>query len=421
MNKEFDKVKEKVSDLMKKNKELEVPKNLADDNEEKMDEIKQDMEKSSDELEKNKPQNASQSQKSAAQKMKSMANSLSMQMEGSSQEQHEEDLKAFRQLLENILTLSFDQEELMDKTNDVIVNSPAFAKVLKEQYKIKEDFKIVEDSLQELSKRVVEIQTFVNEKVSEIKKSIKNSIDKLENDDLMPGRRDFPNIIKYQHESMKGLNDLALMLDEAMKQMQSNASGMPGSGSCNKPGGSGKKSGKSGKSGSQPMDKIVKGQKGLTERLKKMLQKGKGKTGGMAREFAEAAKRQAELRKALEELQKQKQEEGKGAGNQLQKMIDEMNKIEEDLVNKKLDAKLIKRQQEITSRLLEADKADRIRGYDNQRKSKSATDKEKKMPPAVEKYLKERESQLEFYKSISPELKPFYKKLVEQYIKNLKK
>ena len=422
LNKEFDKVKEKVSDLMKKNKELEVPKNLADDNEEKMEDIKEDMEKSKKEMEENNPQNASQSQKSAAQKMKSMAKSLEMQMEGSSKEQHEEDMKALRQLLENILTLSFDQENLMDNTDGVIVNSPAFKKLLKEQYKVKEDFKIVEDSLQELSKRVVEIQTFVNEKVSEIKKSIKNSIDKLENDDQLPGRRDFPKINKFQHESMKGLNDLALMLDEAMQQMQKNASGTPGSGSCDKPGGSGKKPGEKGKSGNQPMDKIVQGQKNLTEKLKGMMKNGKsGKKGGMAREFAEAAKRQAELRKALEELQKQKQEEGKGAGNQLQKMIDEMNKIEEDLVNKKLDAKLIKRQQEITSRLLEADKADKKRGYDNQRKSKSAIDKEKKMPPAVEKYLKERESQLEFYKSISPDLKPFYKKLVDQYIKNLKK
>ena len=421
LNKEFEKVKEKVSDLMKKNKELEVPKNLADDNEEKMEEIEDDMEKSKDQIEKNKPQNAAQSQKSAAQKMKSMANSLEMQMEGSSKEQHEEDMKALRQLLENILTLSFDQEGLMDKTDGVIVNSHAFNKILKEQYKVKDDFKIVEDSLHELSKRVVEIQTFVNEKVSEVKKSIKGSIDEFEKDGIRPEIKDFPLIIKYQHEAMKGLNDLALMLDEAMQQMQENASGIPGSGSCNKPGGSGKKSGKSGKKGNQPMDKIAEGQKNLTNSLKKMLKKGRGKQGGMAKEFAEAAKRQAELRKALEELQKKKQEEGKGAGNQLQKMIDEMNKIEEDLVNKKLDAKLIKRQQEITSRLLEADKADRKRGYDNQRKSKTAVDKEKKMPPAVEKYLKERESQLEFYKSISPDLKPFYKKLVDQYIKNLNK
>jgi len=420
LNKEFDKLKEKLKDLMKKNKELETPKNLAEDNEEKMDEIKDDMEDGKEKLDENKPQSASQSQKSAAQKMKDMAQSLDMQMQGSSKEQHEEDLKALRQLLENILTLSFDQENLMDKSTGIIVNSTAHKNALKDQYKIKEDFKIVEDSLQALSKRVTEIETFVTDKVVEIKTSINSSLEKLENDNRRSGVRDFQGAVRSQHESMKGLNDLALMLDESMKQMQKNGAGMPGSGSCNKPGGKGKKPGKS---GDAPIDKIAKGQKSLTEKMKGMMKKMQGKTGdgGMSKQFAQAAKRQAELRKALEQIKQAKQEEGKGAGNNLQKMIDEMNKIEEDLVNKRLDAQLIKRQQDITSRLLEADKADRKRGYDNQRKSKTATEKQKRIPPAVEKYLKERESQLEMYKTISPSLKPFYRKLVEDYIKNLNK
>ena len=419
LNKEFDKTQEKVEDLMKKNKELEHPKNLAEDNKEKMEEIEEDMEKSDDQIQENKNSSASQSQKSAAQKMKKMANSLEMQMEGSEQEQHEEDLKALRQLLENLLTLSFDQESLMKRSGSVIVNSPAFKKVLVDQHKIKEDFKIVEDSLHALSKRVVEIQSFVNDKVREIKGSIDQSLKKLENDDQLPGSRDFPGANKSQHESMKGLNDLALMLDESMQQMQKNGSGMPGSGSCNKPGGSGKKAGKSGK---EPMDKIAKGQEKLTEKMKQMLSQMQGKSGkgGMPKEFAEAAKQQAELRKALEQLKREKQEEGKGGGNELQKMIDDMNKLEEDLVNKRLDGQLIKRQQDITNRLLEADKADRQRGFENERKSETGTDKERKFPPAIEKYLRQRESQLDMYRSVSPTLKPFYRDLVRDYIEKMK-
>ncbi len=424
LSKEFEKEKEKVEDLMKKNKELETPKNLADDNEEKMEDIEQDMQDSEQKLQENSPQDASQKQKNAAQKMKSMANSLQMQTQGSSQEQQEEDEKALRQLLENLLSLSFEQELLMDKTNGVIVNSPAYKNALRNQHRIKEDFKIVEDSLHELSKRVVQIETFVTEKVAEVKSSINSSLKKLEEDGSSPGHRDIKGAIKNQHESMKGLNDLALMLDEAMQQMQQNASGVPGSGSCNKPGGKGKGKSDGKKSGgSSPTDKIVKGQEKLGQQLQKMMNQmnGQGKKGGMAKEFAEAAKRQAQMRKALEEMKRQRQEEGKGQGNELQKMIDDMNKIEEDLVNKKLDAKLIERQQEITSRLLEAEKADRQREYDNKRKSQSAEDLKKKLPPAIEKYLKERESQLDMYKTISPSLKPFYRKLVNDYLKNVKK
>ena len=311
---------------MKKNKELERPKNLAEDNEEKMEEIKEEMEDSEEKIEKEQNSGASQSQKSAAQKMKKMAKSLEMQMQGSEKEQHEEDLKALRQLLENLLTLSFDQESLMKRSDSVIVNSPAFKKVLVDQNKIKEDFKIVEDSLHALSKRVMEIQSFVNDKVREIKCKHRSKHKKTVNDDQFPGMRDFPGANKSQHESMKGLNDLALMLDESMQQMQQNGSGMPGSGSCNKPGGSGKKPGKTGK---EPMDKIAKGQEKLTEKMKQMLSQMQGKSGkgGMPKEFAEAAKQQAELRKALEQLKREKQEEGKGGGNELQKMIDDMNKL----------------------------------------------------------------------------------------------
>ena len=419
LNKEFEKTQDKVEELMKKNEELEHPKNLAEDNEEKMEEIMEDMEKSDEQIEENKNSPASQSQKSAAQKMKKMAKSLEMQMAGSEKEQHEEDLKALRQLLENLLTLSFDQESLMKRSGSVIVNSPAFKKVLVDQHKIKEDFKIVEDSLHALSKRVIEIQSFVNDKVREIKGSLDQSLKKLENDDQLPGSRDFNAANKAQHESMKGLNDLALMLDESMQQMQQNASGMPGSGSCDKPGGTGKKPGKSGK---KPMDKIAKGQEKLTEQMKEMISKMQGKSGkgGLPKEFAEAAKQQAELRKALEQIKREKQEEGKGGGNELQKMIDDMNKIEEDLVNKRLDGQLIKRQQEITNRLLEADKADRQRGFENERKSETGTEKERKVPPAIEKYLKERESQLELYRSVSPTLKPFYRDLVRDYIEKMK-
>jgi hypothetical protein len=419
LNKEFDKAQDKVEDLMKKNKELEHPKNLAQDNEEKMEDIKEDMEESEEKLEKEQNSGASQSQKSASQKMKKMAKSLDMQMQGSEKEQHEEDMKALRQILENLLTLSFEQESLLKKSNNVIVNSPAYKKILSDQHKIKEDFKIVEDSLHALSKRVVEIQSFVNEKISEIKHSVDKSLKNLENDGQLPGTRDFQSANKTQHQAMKGINDLALMLDESMKQMQQNASGMPGSGSCNKPGGTGKKSGKTGK---VPMDKIAKGQEKLTEKMKQMLSQMQGKSGkgGMPKEFAEAAKQQAELRKALEQLKREKQEQGRGEGNDLKKMIDDMSRIEEDLVNKKLDAQLLKRQQEITNKLLEADRAERQRGFDNERKSKTGTEMDKKIPPAIEKYLREKEAQMDVYKSVSPSLKPFYRDLVRDYIAQMK-
>jgi hypothetical protein len=97
-----------------------------------------------------------------------------------------------------------------------------------------------------------------------------------------------------------------------------------------------------------------------------------------------------------------------------------MNKLEEDLVNRRLDSELLKRQQEITTRLLEADKAQRTRGFDTERESRTASETERKLPPAIEKYLRERESQLDQYRPVSPALKPFYRDIVREYIENMR-
>ena len=98
-----------------------------------------------------------------------------------------------------------------------------------------------------------------------------------------------------------------------------------------------------------------------------------------------------------------------------------MNKTEIDLVNKRLDNELIQRQQEILSKLLEAENADKQRKFDNKRKSKTADQLSQNIPPALEKYLKKRESELDLYKTVSPSLNPFYKNLVDEYYKALKK
>ena len=97
-----------------------------------------------------------------------------------------------------------------------------------------------------------------------------------------------------------------------------------------------------------------------------------------------------------------------------------MNKIETDLVNKRLDSEMLKRQQDITSRLLEAEKAARQREYDNKRKAEVGTDKKQELPPSLQEYLKKREAEIEMYKSVSPSLRPYYKSLVDQYYKALK-
>ncbi len=53
------------------------------------------------------------------------------------------------------------------------INTPRYVELAQQQYKIKDDFKLVEDSLQALASRNFQIEGMVTEKVTEIKAAIK--------------------------------------------------------------------------------------------------------------------------------------------------------------------------------------------------------------------------------------------------------
>ena len=401
LNKQMEKMQEEMKDLQKKNEDLSRPKDMKDQKE-KLDDIKKDMDNSSKEMQQNQNNKASKSQKSAANKMKDMAQDMQQKMQQQEQEQAEEDAKAMRQLLENLVNMSFDQEALIKDVNNTMVNTPKYTDLMNQQFKLKEDFALIEDSLQALSKRVFQLEAFLTEKVTEINTQLKNSLDQLED-------RNKAQAGDAQQRTMKNVNDLALMLSESLENMQNQMSGA----ACSKP----KKSGKG--DGQKPMDKISEGQKGMKESLeqmKKSMEQGKG---AGSKEFAKAAARQAALREALRDIQKDKQQHGEKTDD-LQKAIDAMDKMETELVNKQLTNEMMQRQNEILTRLLEAENSDRERKQDEKRKSTTAQELERKLPPSLQEYLKKREAEIDLYKTVSPDVKPYYRSLVEEYMKTLR-
>lgn len=423
LNKALEELKKKQEELEKKNKELSPPKDMGKENKEKMEDAQKDMEQSKDKLDKKDNQGASKAQKQAAKKMKQQAKDMAESMSGGDSEQAGEDIKTIRQLLENLVTVSFDQEALFKEVNAYMVNSPAYPAAIRKQFKLQNDFKVIEDSLVALSNRNADIESFVMDKVAEIKYNMKEGIKEME--ERLVGESQ-----EKQRRTMKNLNDLALMMNESLAKAQQSG-GAPGSGSCNKPGGKGSKSG-----GGMPMDKITEGQQGLSEDLKKMkdkIDKGKkpgkegkegnegkdGKDGMSAKDFAQAAARQAALRKALEEMQNDKKEQGKGS-KELDEIMNNMDKIETDLVNKRLNNETLNRMKDIETRLLEAEKAERQRELDDKRKSETAQEIRKQLPPSLQDYLKKRQAEVDMYKSVSPSLKPYYKTLVDDYYRSLK-
>ncbi|HRD37155.1 MAG TPA: hypothetical protein PLC65_00875, partial [Bacteroidia bacterium] len=135
IKKEFDKLAEDMKELEQKNSELEQPNQMPDTkNEQKQAE--EEMQKSSDELSKNNKKNASKNQKEAQKQMEKMKQDMESAMQEMEDKEEEENAAALRQILENLLNLSFAQEELVKTLPKTRIDNPQYIKIPQQQKKL---------------------------------------------------------------------------------------------------------------------------------------------------------------------------------------------------------------------------------------------------------------------------------------------
>lgn len=409
-NEELTSQQEKIQEEFKNIQEnMKDAEKLAEDigqemtnHEEGQNAAEQAMEKSKQQLSDKKNKQAAESQKKAAENMKKMAQSLEDQMEGAQMAQMQMDMDVLRDILENLIKASFDQEQIMNDFKGVSLQDPRFVTLGQQQLKLMDDAKIIEDSLYSLANRVVQIQSFITRELNDMKMYMNESIQAIRD-------RHLGVVAAKQQFSMTSMNNLALMLSDVFKQMQDQmamAMSMPGSGKNKKPGDS---------QGAGEM------QQKLNDQIKQMGEgSSKGKDGkGMSEQLARMAAEQAQLRKMIQELMNEKKgtEIGNKMGNELKEIMDLMDKSETDLVNKRVNPQLINRNNHILTRLLESEKAIREQDEDDQRKGQSAKPIERKPPAAFEQYIRDKEKQTELLRSIPPTFSPYYKKQVDAYFK----
>jgi hypothetical protein len=419
MNKTFEDFRKDMDELGKKNEALEQPNNM--ENTDKQEEaVQQDQKESSEQLGDNKPGKASKSQKSAGQNMQQMADKMSAMQAQMEQEQQEEDMAALRALLENLLRLSFDQEKLMSDLKTMDINNPQYLKASQQQRKLKDDFKIVEDSLFALSKRVIQIEQKVNQEVKLINQNMDAALENLEG-------RMVPQARSREQFAMTSINNLTLMLSEALQQMQqAQVNAKPGSGVCKKPGsGMGKK---------PSLSELRKMQEELNKNMAKakeqMKKEGgpkpgqKGKPGGMgvmSEQLAKMAAQQEYIRQQLQQLNLEENKDGQNKLGNLNAIQKQMEETENDIVNRMLSEQTLKRQQDILTRLLESEKAERERDQDEQRKSEQAKNYEQRNPPEFEEYKRLKLKEMELLRTVPPALNSYYKKKVNDYFQAIEK
>jgi hypothetical protein len=424
LNKKFDDLKKDMKELEKKNEALEEPKKM-ENNEQKQEDIRKEMEKSSEELSKDQKKNAAKSQKNAAQKMQEMSQQMQKMQQQEQEEQQGEDINKLRDLLENIVQLSFGQEALMGELSKAKPNDPQYYKLNQKQKKLQDDSKMVEDSLLALAKRVPQIKVAVLKETSAINMNMEKAVEEIKDSQTpsFDGKNHKQEAMSRQQFAMTSINNLALMLNEALSQMQAQAQkkdGKPGSGSCNKPGGTGSKP--SAATMRQMQESLNKQIQKLKEGMEKNGNKPGNKQGGqgmggMSQELAKLAAQQEAIRKELSKMADQLNKDGKGGGN-LGKLAEKMEETETDLVNKMLSNETMKRQQEILTRLLESEKAEKEREMDEKRQSNEAKSENFSNPNEFLEYNRLKQKETELLRTVPPSLNPFYKTKVNQYFNN---
>lgn len=415
IQKEFEKLDQDLDDLQKKNQQLESP-NQIEKTQSYEDQIKQDMKESLEELSKNRRSKSQDSQQESQDGMEELSEKLQsaqMEMESTQAAENLEDLRA---LLENLISLSFDQEALMEDLRKIERDDPRYVELGQLQKKLQDDSQIIKDSLYALSKRVVMLEAIVNREISSINYNMKKAIADL-------GERNTPQANNRQQLAMTSINNLALLLDEAVQNMQAQMQSKQGE--CKKPGKGKPKPGKGNKPSNlkslqQQLNQQLESLKKQMEGAKKPGEEGKsGMPGGMSKELAQMAAKQAAIRRSLEQIQEQIGESQQGKGGSLQKLADLMEETETDLVNKSITNETLLRQQEILSRLLQSEKAQREREKEERREAKEFTDKIYRNPNSFLEYNRRKEREIELLQTLPPSFSPFYKQKVTEYFNKI--
>ncbi|MDB5119179.1 MAG: hypothetical protein JWN56_397 [Sphingobacteriales bacterium] len=401
---DFNDIKKDLADIEKKNEALDEKQSFQNPEKEKeqIDQLQKQIEQN---LDKKDSKKASSTQKEASEQMEQLAKKLEKAQQEDESNENETNLQGLREILSNLLSTSFDQEKIMQSLKNTNNNDPGYITLTQQQRNVKDNLKMIEDSLFSLSKKVPQIETVVTAEIQSINFNVNKALENL-------GDRKTSEANKNQQYAMTSINNLALMLSEALDQVKK---------AQQKAKGGGKGKSKSLSQLSKMQDELNKNMQKTRQQMQQQSSSGdkKSSKGAMSQQLAQMAREQAEIRQAMQEINKNLSKDGKNGLGNLDKIIKDMEQTETDLVYKKIERETLNRQQEIFSKLLEAEKAEKERELDNQRESKSALNQSSRYKAVLTQYQKMNKKELELINTLSPSLNSFYKIKVENYFKFL--
>ncbi|WP_412559590.1 DUF4175 family protein [Winogradskyella sp. MIT101101] len=304
LNKEFEKLQEDIEDLKQEDRRLQKPMDVKVDEfledgvkfdqkeaKEALDQKEQNEEEGKPQEAQEQQQKAKENQKKAAKKMKEMSEKMMQKLGGGGGggDQMSEDIDTLRQILENLLLYSFDQEELMNTFEGIDINNNKYGKYIISQSNLREHFEHIDDSLFALSLRQPKISEKVNSQITEVYFNIDKALGQLTENRLYQG-------VSSQQYAITASNELASFLSDVLDNMEMSMMPSPGSGG----------------GGGQQLPDIIMSQEELNKQMEEGVKKSEeGKSGEEGKE--------GEGEKPGEDGKEGKEGEGKQPGEQGQK------------------------------------------------------------------------------------------------------
>lgn len=382
---------------LKRPHKLEKFENDFNDIENKLGDIEKNIENKSDKKINKQQKDASESMKELSKKLDNML----QQMNGQSLNMNLQDL---RQIIENLNLFSFGQEDIYKELKKTYSIDPKFVKLINQQNKLNSNFELIKDSLNSLASRIPQMNQLISKEVKDMEFNIGKTLYEFE-------ARHRRATIRYQRNVINSSNILALYLEELNEQIQNQMS-QSSSGKGNKQMSNG------------ATQKLKKQQENLKKQLEQLLEQlknnGGNKSGkqiseGVVKSLAE----QEILNKMLNEIQN-----SEGLSPETSQKLKEIKKLSdkniEDLINKNITPNLLKRNENIKTRLLEAEKSEREREKEKIRESSEGENVKRKFPIEIKEFLKRNNTYKETLQKNNLNFKKYYQNLSKEYYQRIK-
>ena len=251
--------------------------------------------------------------------------------------------KEFIIIIDNLLSISNQQEQIIEESKTIRSNSPSLKIINRKQDSIDRQLNQITKQLIDLSNSTFFVNPQINRLIGKLKSSISDIIANFEQKKISNGKT-------QQLESLKNLNTITFLLLLSMEEMQNSnsASGY--------------------EKFMESLEKMSNQQQGINQGTMQLGQFGMMQQKSMMQQLLE---QQQQLQQQLEQLIGDNPGEETGG---LSKANEDMEEVISDFQKNNITRKTHGRQQKILSRMLDSQKSLTQKDYSKKRKSKTSSD-----------------------------------------------